>query len=412
MMQLKQRWQLEAEADRYASAKVTRSWRKELDREAGMATAILVKKFDSLIARLAGFERSMLDVNDPPNLVIGAMRGALQDLRELQQLCRQNLPFVEREVVALTLDRRCQELEERLDALLRIVDNEDEVLAKQMLASTPAERVTESDRKLIAHWMLDRFMLRELTPPNSWILRFLLDWRCVVLWILSPFAAAVVIRYWVGDDPGRQWLVGVPFILVVVFSILLFACYFVMRTRFPAGLSRASFLLPQMIGTLFLGVMQSFEVEEVWYSAFLVNPVVRLLHIVIFLTASYVFVRRIMLKGQFTTVDVSEDAARSPQRVLRQRTCSILALGMWQAFFLVTLFSLLQGTVMGGAASTALAKRAAHLDALSQQVGEFVPHLIAMDFGAFTCLIVPWAILSWTIQLFFFGAIFERIMNR
>jgi len=27
-------------------------------------------------------------------------------------------------------------------------------------------------------------------------------------------------------------------------------------------------------------------------------------------------------------------------------------------------------------------------------------------------LIFPWAILTWTVQLFFFGAIFERIMNR
>jgi hypothetical protein len=64
-------------------------------------------------------------------------------------------------------------------------------------------------------------------------------------------------------------------------------------------------------------------------------------------------------------------------------------------------------------------------DSISVLVGRYVPHEVTIEFGGIfnravlggsgpliAVEILPWAILVWTVKLFFFSAIFQRIMSR
>jgi hypothetical protein len=108
------------------------------------------------------------------------------------------------------------------------------------------------------------------------------------------------------------------------------------------------------------------------------------------------------------------DKARS--RILRKRALHVLALGLFQAFTLITLFALLRGAVMGGPNRTDLIQASVQfLDPISRWLGELIPNWIVVgetDAAPIRFLIFPWAILTWTVELFFFSAIFERILNR
>ena len=416
MISLRERWHVQAMAD--FPQRISESCEREMLREVSVRTDSLVGRTDSLIQDLARLERSLCDVDDNPDAVVQAMQAALEQTRSLKRLCRGLLPFAEREVVCDQLDLRSEEMEERITVLTRVIEEQDEALAKRIVSQETEEGCDMDDRGLVVNWMLRRHMLRELAGGNV-VLEKLLDLRWVIAWMLSPFllsgvlhAMAVRHHSWAGSE----WIWGLPFVLIIPANLLVLVSYRCLPARLPGGFGRASLLLPQMVGSLFLGIMQSFAADESWSLAFFGHPIVRLVKLAMFFGASYFFLRYVMLQGQSPAVHGvgNERVGRERRRMLRKRALDLLSLGLWQAFALVTLFTLLQGTTMGGPMRADLVGATKmDMDALSIAMGSAIPHRIDVSFGilGLRFLVFPWAIFSWTIQLFFFSAIFERIMS-
>jgi len=407
-------------------------YRRELEREIETRAESVVREVSGTVDRLATHERGIRDISDDPDSITDAMRRALDAMEKLRQLCRGALPFMERDLVTVALANERTALEGRAAMLTGVFDAEDEDLAARIAHEEEKEHVTEGDRRLVVRWMLDRFMLKELNRGRNRVLKWLLDRRFVFAWIAIPFLLCILLRGVLyaaaraaGIPPGQvlaqwQWLTGLPFLLLLVANGVLLWAYAKGGERVPGGMSRASLLLPQMVGGLFLGIMHSLSSDEFWALGFMGHRAMWLANTGIFLGASYFFVRHVMFRDQLGR---QPPADRNP--LLAKRTWNVLAIGHWQAFFLITLFSLLSGNVMGGSGRAGL--ESAGLDHFSQTAGLMLPHVITIapclpGWGGlpgvvrgaeWLCLrIYPWAILTWTVRLFFFSAVFERVISR
>jgi len=347
------------------------------------------------------------------------MKLGLEDLRELVALCRDHLPLVERRIVSSTLDDQYDELERRHIRLRDITEREDESKAVEVIGQGASENSwNETDKNLIGRWMLNRFMLDEIASPDDRVFRRLLNWKWVAIWVFLPFAIATGLHLslpafmgWnAGTKAGFQWMWGLPFVGFLIANFILLFVFYRKPGMMPGIRSKASLLMPQMVGALFYGVLQSFASDETWSLAVMGNVFVRGLNFVLFLLASYYFIRYVMLKGQSPKVGHLEAG-----KVLRKRSLGILSLGLWQACTLVTLFSLFMGTVMGGETRADLDQAITQMDFFSSQLTVLLPAKIVIDVtgdGGLRFMVFPWAILTWSVQLFFFGAIFERILQR
>jgi hypothetical protein len=421
LLELRERWHAERDAD--YPEKTSKSFLAEIGNEVAIRTDSVVGSIETSLARLVSYEAAIRDVADDPYAVVSAMRGAIEEATVLSAACRQSLPYVEREYVSLALESYRRELQERLERITLIADGEEEEEAVRCLRDDTESHFTREDHGLVRNWMLRRHMLREASPPGNWVLHRLLDWRFVVAWILAPYVLSGVLYATLRGAPGAgSWPVwGLPFLLILPGHVTLLVCYFKQSKQLPGGISRASLLLPQMVGALFFGIMQTFNADESWTQAFMGNPLIRALNLVLFLGASYFFVRHVMLKDQRPRVQPPENENRN--RLLRQRALSILALGHWQAFGIISLFSMLKGPAMSHSSRAGLIPDSSIMgasgvqflqqsDSLAAGLGALIPHGIQMGFaGMLTLVVYPWAILTWTVQIFFFSAIFERIMN-
>ena len=96
-----------------------------------------------------------------------------------------------------------------------------------------------------------------------------------------------------------------------------------------------------------------------------------------------------------------------------------MALVIWQSFVLVCVFGSVVGRVMADRAELSVER----IERIP--FGKWLPHEVNLgeDFlepaptnepfpRDADYRIFPWAVLSWTVQVFFFSAIFERIMQR
>ena len=96
-----------------------------------------------------------------------------------------------------------------------------------------------------------------------------------------------------------------------------------------------------------------------------------------------------------------------------------MAISLWQAFALVLFFSMTVGRIM--AAGDRGSVEPEEMRGLGEWIGRLLPLEVYLGDGfihpaatraAAAFWIFPRAVISWTIQMFFFGAIFERIMGR
>ena len=400
LVRLKEEWRAESEAG--FPEERSPDFARELRAETDTRTASAVQTFDSVLNRLASHERALQDAQDVPETIVTAMRHTLDDLAVLRRLCHEHLPFAERHAILGGLDARRKQISDRLLSLTTVVDTRDEQAAERIVNGEGGDELEDSDRKVVARWMLDRFMLRELAVDRNPVLKLLLSPCAVILLILAPFlASAILNRFY----PGKDLLLSLPFFAIILFNVGLLAAYPLCGAKLPGGLSRATLLLPQMVGTLFLGIMQSFHTDEMWTLGVLPNVWIRVSNILLFGGAAYFFVRYVMLASD-------GQISGNSNAVLRRRTFNVLALGLWQAFFLITLFTMLRGTLMGGPARADLASAIQTMDHATGAMGEWIPHDLKAELGFATVTIYPWAILTWTVQVFFFSAIFERLLDR
>ncbi len=419
------RVQAEAGGSRLAS----KGFLDEMKAEVGARAGASLAAFDALVMEAARLEYTLADPGEALD-VLETIRAAIGSLRELRQLCREQLPIVERSVVDLHLEHRGTILERRFTLLSSVLETEDEARALAAMGlkdpdwaayqPTPdAYSPSKKDRRLLTRWMVKRHMLRELAGRSA-ILGRLTSLGFVASWIAAPYLLCfllVVSLGIAGAGPRLDWLRGLPFLLAPVAGLALVALYLALPDDHHERRDRATLLLPHMVGALFLGIMERFAADETWSLAVLGSPIIRGVNLAIFLGASYFFVRHVMIHQQRPKARAHRTGAKaiSTSQVLRRRALSLLAMGFWLSFLFITVYSLLMGGVMSGPGRAELAAALAQqADPVASWLGHLIPPHIPVSVlpGGPTLIVFPWAILSWTVQLFFFSAIFERIMNR
>jgi hypothetical protein len=268
---------------------------------------------------------------------------------------------------------------------------------------------SNEDGALVQEWMLGRYMVKELaTTLRFRVLQLLTSPWFVGIWLVSPFAACSLLHL----GGFYRWR-GIPFAIATVANLAMVLAYFIETRRaraVTAGTGR--FLLPQITAALFLGIMEVLATDEAWSLAVLEYPWVRGFTILAFLLAGFFFTREVLLGNQLKS--------KADTRRKSKRAASVMALVLWQSFVLVVLFGLIGGRVMGDRAELDLE----HLRKFAALWGHYLPHEVHLGKLLLAPVeentlypanpayrIFPWAIGTWTVQVFFFSAIFERIMR-
>jgi len=379
------------------------SFIKEIADDLKIRTRALVQEFTSTISEIDSLFGSMRYGRMAPRDLKSTLWSLMDHTQHLLVLTRKHLPLVERVIVCSYLSFRLEHIKRKLTQLSAVMDQENEKKAQEILETGHAE-----DKNLISRWMYDRYMLRELAGKNR-ILRFFLSPLSIMVFITVLVGLTILANRLTGGShiADSPW-VAAPYLggLAVILIFLLAARNVFKKMTFPGGIRPTAFFLPPIVATLFLGIMESLSSDDIWAGAFMKSPVPRLLSILIWLMASFYFVKKVMLGGQ------SPSAVTSPQKVINKRAWSILSIGLWQSFFLLLIFSILQGPSMVGPGHMDLIDKAQFLPPLAKTAGAYLPNVIDTRILSFQVLIFPWALLSWTVRLFFFSAIFEQIMKR
>ena len=308
------------------------------------------------------------------------------------------LPCVERAVVGRALETRSSQLELRLERLVRVLEREDEAFASETIRArveSGDEDASDEDERLVEEWMLSRYMVAELAKTHGlFILRLLTSPLFVGLWVLLPHFACAALHH-----TGQLSLRGLPYAVSATGGLVLLALYFATGRR-RLTISAGRFLLPQTSAALFVGLMEVVSADESWSVAVLEYPWVRVFKMLAFLVLGFVFIREVLLSGQLQS--------RSERGTKNRRAASVMSLVMWQSAVGVVVFGVLFGRIMGARA------------AFDPAPLEVVPHLgawlpsevqLAGFSGGAGYRIFPWALLPWTIQVFFLSANFERILS-
>ncbi|MBN1554484.1 MAG: hypothetical protein JXA11_07045 [Phycisphaerae bacterium] len=346
-------------------------------------------------------------------------RRLIHRMTELGRLCDEHLPWLERVLTTRIIHHRINAiLEPRLQQIVEIVDQEREedaqsILAEHVKAQTSGKSARPEsagksirDVGLIENWMLRRYMIRELAKTYGLtVLSWLTNGKFVAGWILLPFLLAGVLNL-----AGAKSFTGIPFALLCLANFGLLIAYALQsRRRQPdidgTMVSPWGFMLPQTAAAIFLAVTTALPTDEGWSIAVSGNPWVQMFTWAAYLAFGFLFTREIILGEQFQ--------GRKESRQKNRRAMQLMALSLWQSFALVMFFAMVYGRVMAG--ETRAAVDIPHSPGLG-----VVPNVVylgpwflqpASDSTA-AFWIFPRAILTWTVQMFFFGAIFERVMRK
>ncbi len=347
-------------------------------------------------------------------------RRLISSLDELGRLCADELPYLEREMCTHLLKTRIDNLEIRLHSLMMVLEKEDEDVAIQMLedrvardeqelASGEHSEPQKEDSSLVQEWMLDRYMVKELAGTLKLrVLGVLTHPFFVALWILTPFILCSVFH----KLKIYAWR-GVPFAAFTLMNVVLLSLYFLdSRKNRTASAATGRFLLPQITAALFLGLTQLLSVDESWAVAVLEYPWVRIFTVVAFLLTGFFFTREVLLGDQLKS--------KADIKKKNRRAASVMSLVLWQSFCLVVLFGVLSGRLMGGRAEI----NPKYLVSFAKNYAEWLPYevhlgkLFLQPVNSAELFppkpayrIFPWALMQWTVQVFFFSAVFERIMK-
>lgn len=381
------------------------SWAaRERAREEGQTARRVQDKFSRLLDDVQVLESDCLpEVGRPrpSDDLARRWRRLISTLDELNALVAESLPFLEREVAVALLEDRIEQLERRLTGLVRVLEREDESVAVAVLDRRVARTaegdeglaadLVNEDARLVQEWMLGRYMVRELAGTlRLRVLRALTTPWLVAAWVALPFLVCAGLH-----AQGLAAFEGLPFVAATAGNAALLVGYFVEANRpGAAGAGAGRYLLPQITAALFLGIMEVLAADEAWSLAVLEYEGVRLFTVLAFLAAGFFFIREVLLQDQLK--------GRGEARAKSRRAGSVMALILWQSFALVTLFGTLGGRVMGQRAGL-------ELGGLGAAFG--LPHEVMIGLGQVDFRIFPWALITWTVQVFFFSAIFERIMR-
>ena len=250
-------------------------------------------------------------------------------------------------------------------------------------------------------------MIRELAESYGLsTLKWLTSLRFVPVWIATPFIVCMIL-YRCG---WNSWC-GIPFAVMSIANVaLLWRFYKEGRRHLRKGHAPPwRFILPQTTAAIFIGVMQSTMADENWSMAILGHPVVQLMMWAVFIFVGFLFTREILLRDQLTDKEFRRERGR--------RAWHMIMLGLWQSFALVLFFGVMSGRIMGIRGEFA----PDDLVGPSKLVADWLPMEVRLGDWFFNpatpgedgqFLLYPRALISWTVQVFFFSTIFERIMQR
>lgn len=407
----------------------------EQEHELGREARVILNRFQFMrdnVRALAG--ESLPEIGNPriDEELTSRWRKCIRQLDAFRQLCSAELPYLERKLCILLCDQRIQTLRQRLQPIIMVVDREREDVAKSIVSKQARIHISQSakkhtsvpttqshaigsenaDAKLIQDWMLKRYMIRELADGYGLrVLKCLTSRVFVPIWIMAPFLACIILHVC-----GLLSWRGIPFAVISIGNLLLlFYFSFEARQRLPEYHREQTllwrFMLPQTTAAILVGVIQTTSSDESWSMAITGNPVGQTIMCIVFLTVGFFFTREILLRDQFK--------GRQNSRRRGNRAWRMMMLSLWQSFALVLCFSVIAGRTMAGLGRADIDPEG--LTGLAKLLAEWVPtevHLGACFLqsaasraeGQFW--LHPRAILSWTVQVFFFSAIFERVMQR
>lgn len=394
--------------------------RQEWENRIRLAAQAEVGEFMGVLDDIQILEHDCLPEIGRPRMgddLVPRWRRLIHRMTELGRLCNEHLPWLERVLITRIIHHRINAvLDPRLQRIVEIVDQEREDDARKILAghvqaeSEPRQRedVDEStkDVGLIENWMLNRYMIRELAQTyRLGVLAWLTNGKFVAGWILLPFVLAGLLNL----SGATSWT-GIPFALVCLANFGLLIAYAVQsRRRQPrmdgTMVSPWGFMLPQTAAAIFLAITTSIPSDEGWSIALGGNPWVQTLTWAAYIAFGFLFTREIILGEQFR--------GRKQAKQKNRRAMQLMALSLWQSFALVMFFAMIYGRVM--ADETRAAVDIPNLPGLG-----VLPSVVYLGPGFLQpggesssgFWIFPRAILTWTVQMFFFGAIFERVMRK
>ena len=392
-----------------------------------LAARLIAGRFDEILDDIAILENDCLPEAGRPRMgsdLVPRWRRLIGRLHELSRLCREELPGLERRLCSLLIQFRINHvLEPRLHRIVEIVEQEREADAcealKRQVGVLRAEgeqafsaRKATQDIGLIQDWMLQRYMIRELAESYGLrVLMKLTDSRFVLCWIAFPFVACAILHLLKLGAWG-----GVPFALTFLANVGLILAFAVESRRCLPRLETLKispwrFLLPQTTAAIFLAIFSSIPSDERWSLAIRSHPLVQVVTWAIFLIIGFIFTREVLLGRQFRGKKQAKQKSR--------RAGQLMALSLWQSFALVLFFTMATGRIMAGSDRGNINPE--EFSGLGRIIGYVLPIEVYLGHGflnpatsreAASFWIYPRALISWTIQVFFFGAIFERIMGR
>jgi len=345
---------------------------------------------------------------------LDALRKMIFQTAKLRSFIMLHFPMIVRDELMIRLGKQEDIIREHIDELNSFIEQDDEPKATQRFASSLEEASSERSEnryqpynlQLIIHWMIDRFMLKELASGYSRSLSLLLDPRFVFFWMLIPYSTSIGLYYCHRHFGLPAGFAGLPFVFNVIASCIVLGMIVQNKHYKRIGLSAYRLLMPQLLGALVLGILNRFPADEFWAVGLMSHPMMYLVKIGMFFGASYLFVRFVLLAPY---EEGKRGQMKERKATLRRRTSQIVALGVWQSFWIVTLFALLMSGIM---AERVDYSALVHNENIQTLLSTILPDRLVMTSEYITLTIPPWAILEWTFEIFFISAIFERIMNR
>ena len=389
-----------------------------------------LQEFHAAVVRAAAHEQTITDESGEPQEIIGAMQGLLLELKNLEGLAWEFLPLLERKLVCSHLSAYHQEIEQRLQDLVSVVEGEDEGRAArlgrlQVIKGKAAPGPGSRDQRIYTRWMLKRYMLREVLPEgHRGVLRALTSFPVILGWLALPFILWVLGRR---HDLSMDQVWTNPFVLITLANVGLLGVYAFQSRRFRPRSYRFHLLVPQMFGVLLLGIINIFQAWENLSLAINTQALTTLVYLLTFLLGGWMFVRYVLLDGQ-DPMAVRRAAVRGKdrkhqslrkrlgQRVqpgpVTRRAFRLMALGLWQASTLVGIFTLIHGQALMAALSISDQAALGGGETSNALYTLVAPQISVGSSGGPGSAIFPWVNLIWTVQLFFFSAVIERVMNR
>jgi len=403
--------------------------------------------------------------------VINALKVSLKHLRILRKESVYLFPKIMAWPIIEALERKIGQMDHVVDRMVAIFETENEAEAKKELNSI---QIAPRMRRNIVEWMKNRFMYEELLDltiskstsedRTTKFLKFIMNGGSLLL-IFFPYFLVTVFNAIFGEQsalPSKNIIYSyLPFIVGILVNVCIVLYYHISRVKILESVTRNQILTPNILGAIFIAGFQLFVTDEAWGQGFLAHPIIQLVLVIGLVTMSYYLVRNNIIGDQEpikadakstlkknTTVLLSkkDDQAKekfknvfsnlrgwnivsflaskkgdqakdkSKNMILNRRAWNIVSLGLWQTYVFVALFSMMTSAVMGGESRVDFYDSAQYIPQFDYGVGKWAPSTwIYLDnvFGADLDIhILPYAILVWSVEVYFLGAILQTLLQR